>query len=102
MRVPARLSSFAEISLGISELFAFGAKCSTPFHCNEQDSDGLSCNLSIAVTQSLDLVTELVRLGPLAMPVCLQQGYRLPAQKEAYKEILQALTQLASSNLGIL
>lgn len=46
-------------------------------------------------TQSLDLAAELVRFGPLAIPVCLQQGYRVPTDKPAYSDIVHAIEQLA-------
>ena len=46
-------------------------------------------------TQSLDLVGELVRLGPRAIPVCLQQGYKIPFEARIGDEIIEALRQLA-------
>jgi serine/threonine protein kinase len=49
-------------------------------------------------TQSLDLAAEIVRLGPLAIPVCLQQGYRIPSDKPAYGEVVRAIEQLAKSD----
>jgi serine/threonine protein kinase len=57
--------------------------------------------LSQEDTQSLDLVSEIVRLGPLAIPVCLQQGYRLSRQKDTYREIVRAVVELASTNSTI-
>ena len=57
--------------------------------------------LSQEDTQSLDLVSEIVRLGPLAIPVCLQQGYRLSRQKDAYPEIVRAIVKLASADSTI-
>jgi hypothetical protein len=54
--------------------------------------------LSEEDTQSLDLVAELVRLGPLVIPICLQQGYRLSREKAAYSEIVQAIVQLSSAD----
>ena len=54
--------------------------------------------LSQEDTQSLDLVSEIVRLGPLAIPVCLQQGYRLSRQKDTYREIVRAIAELASTD----
>jgi hypothetical protein len=57
--------------------------------------------LSEEDTQSLDLVAEVVRLGPLAIPVCLQQGYRLPREKVAYDEIVRAIVQLSSADSTI-
>jgi serine/threonine protein kinase len=57
--------------------------------------------LSQEDTQSLDLVSEIVRLGPLAIPVCLQQGYRLSRQKDAYREIVRAIIKLASMDSTI-
>ena len=52
-------------------------------------------------TQSLDLVAELVRLGPSAIPVCLQQAYRLPPQSNAYAHVIEAITTLASTGRDI-
>lgn len=52
-------------------------------------------------TQSLDLVAELVRLGPLAIPICLQQGYRLSQDTPAYNEIVNAIVQLSSSDSSV-
>ena len=57
--------------------------------------------LSEEETQSLDLVAELVRLGPLAIPVCLQQGYRLLREKAAYDEIVRAIVQLSAADFNI-
>jgi hypothetical protein len=49
-------------------------------------------------TQSLDLVGELVRLGPRAIPVCLQQGYKVPFDSRVGDEIVEALRQLAKQD----
>ncbi len=49
-------------------------------------------------TQSLDLVGELVRLGPRAIPVCLQQGYKVPFDSRVGDEIIEALRQLAKQD----
>lgn len=49
-------------------------------------------------TQSLDLVSEFVRLGPSAIPICLQQGYRLARDKTIYNEVVGAITQLAAQD----
>jgi serine/threonine protein kinase len=52
-------------------------------------------------TQSLDLIAELVRFGPLAIPVCLQQGYRVPSEKPAYSDIVRAVEQLAKLDFTV-
>ena len=57
--------------------------------------------LSQEDTQSLDLVDELVRLGPLAIPVCLQQGYRLSRQKAAYVDVVQAIVKLGGQDFQV-
>lgn len=57
--------------------------------------------LSDEDTQSLDLVAELVRLGPLAIPVCLQQGYRLRPEAPAHIDVIRAVAQLASQDRTI-
>lgn len=54
--------------------------------------------LSQEDTQSLNLVSEIARLGPLAIPVCLQQGYRVSPAKPAYQEIVKAVVQLAAED----
>jgi len=55
--------------------------------------------LSQEDTQSLDLVSEIVRLGPRAIPVCLQQGFRLAKETLAYRELVEAIIKLASVDL---
>jgi hypothetical protein len=49
-------------------------------------------------TQSLDLVSELVRLGPRAIPVCLQQGYKLAPDSTSFAEVVEALKRLAQQD----
>ncbi|MEK7993826.1 MAG: protein kinase [Planctomycetota bacterium] len=50
--------------------------------------------LSEESTQSLNLVDELVRLGPIAIPACLQQGYRLQRDSVSYGDVVTALAKL--------
>lgn len=45
-------------------------------------------------TQSLDIVSDMVRLGPKALPVALEHGYRLRLDSESYRQVLAALTVL--------
>ena len=47
-------------------------------------------------TQALDLISELVRLGPRAIPACLNQGHKLSPQSPAIGQIVRALTDLAA------
>lgn len=51
--------------------------------------------LSEEQTQSLDLVGELRQLGPRALPVCLQQGYKLAFDTRTFDEIVEGLRLLA-------
>ncbi len=51
--------------------------------------------LSEQDTQSLSLVDELVAIGPAAIPVCLQQGYRLQPATSSYRDIVTAISKLA-------
>jgi hypothetical protein len=55
--------------------------------------------LSEEETQALSLIDELVRLGPVAIPVCLQQGYRLHRDRASYRDVVSAITQLAAKDL---
>jgi serine/threonine protein kinase len=55
--------------------------------------------LSQEDTQSLDLVSEIVRLGPWAIPVCLQQGFRLAKETLAHRELVEAIIKLASVDM---
>jgi hypothetical protein len=47
-------------------------------------------------TQSLNLVDEIARLGPVAVPVCLQQGYRLKRDSTSYNELVMAIAKLGA------
>jgi hypothetical protein len=47
-------------------------------------------------TQALDLISELIRLGPRAIPACLNQGHKLAPQSAAITQIVKALTDLAA------
>ena len=50
-------------------------------------------------TQALDLVSELVRLGPRAVPACLGQGHKLSPQSTALDDIVEALTEIGQKDL---
>ena len=50
-------------------------------------------------TQALDLVSELVRLGPRAVPACLGQGHKLSPQSTALDDIVEALTEIGQQDL---
>jgi len=52
-------------------------------------------------TQSLDLVGDLVRLGPKALPVCLEQGFKIPFESRVGDEIIEALRQLARDDVQL-
>lgn len=52
--------------------------------------------LSEEDTQSLSLVDEVVRLGPMAIPVCLQQGYRLQRDSGSYGALVTAVAKLGA------
>ena len=52
--------------------------------------------LSLEDSQALNLVDEIVKLGPAAIPACLQQGYRLHAKASSYDDIVVALGKLAA------
>jgi serine/threonine protein kinase len=52
-------------------------------------------------TQSLDLVGDLVRLGPRALPVCLEQGFKIPFDSRVGDEIIEALRQLARDDVPL-
>jgi len=54
--------------------------------------------LSQEDTQSLNLAEELVRLGPVAIPACLQQGYRLQRRAGSYEEVVIALGRLGTQD----
>lgn len=54
--------------------------------------------LSQEDTQSMNLVDEIVRLGPIAIPVCLQQGYRLQRASVSYSELLAAIAELGEQD----
>ena len=47
-------------------------------------------------SQTLNLVDEIVKLGPAAIPACLQQGYRLHAKVSSYDDVVVALGRLAA------
>jgi serine/threonine protein kinase len=49
-------------------------------------------------SQSLNLVEEIVRLGPVAIPACLQQGYRLQHRAGSYEEVVMALGRLGAQD----
>lgn len=57
--------------------------------------------LSQEDTQSLDLVEEIARLGPLAIPICLEQGYRLRRDSSSYRNVVTALTTLGAQDPNI-
>jgi len=46
-------------------------------------------------THTLDLVSELIHLGPKVIPVGLEHGYKLKPETEAYRDVLEALKRLA-------
>lgn len=48
-------------------------------------------------TQSFDLMGDLVRLGPRAIPAVLQEGYRLDARSEVFEEVVTALASMAKN-----
>lgn len=52
-------------------------------------------------TQALDLVSELVRLGPRALPACLGQGHKLSPQSPALDDIVEALTAIGRQELSL-
>lgn len=52
-------------------------------------------------TQALDLVGELVRLGPRAIPACLNQGHKLSPNSAATAQLVKALTQLGLSDRAL-
>jgi hypothetical protein len=54
--------------------------------------------LSEDQTQSLDLIGELVQLGPRALPVCLQQGYKVGMESRIADEVVEGLRQLAKQD----
>jgi serine/threonine protein kinase len=57
--------------------------------------------LSKEDSQALNLVEEIVNLGPAAIPACLQQGYRLQRTAESYEEIVVALGKLGADHLSL-
>jgi hypothetical protein len=57
--------------------------------------------LSDENTESLNLVDELVRLGPSAIPACLQQGYRLQRHSASYDEVVTALARLGAQHRSL-
>ena len=54
--------------------------------------------LSKEDSQALNLVDEIVNLGPSAIPACLQQGYRLQRTAGSYEEVVLALSKLGTDN----
>ena len=50
--------------------------------------------LSQEDSQSLNLVDEVVRLGPIAIPSCLQQGHRLQRDSVRYTDVVTAVGKL--------
>jgi len=54
--------------------------------------------LSQSETQSLNLVEELTRLGPVAIPAILEQGYRLQNHTSVYDEVVEALGKLGAQD----
>lgn len=57
--------------------------------------------LSQADSQALNLFEELMKLGPAAIPACLQQGYRLRKKAEVYDDVVVALGELSKLALGL-
>jgi serine/threonine protein kinase len=56
--------------------------------------------LSHDESQALNLVDEIVKLGPAAIPGCLQQGYRLHAKVTSYDDVVASLAARGSSQIG--
>jgi serine/threonine protein kinase len=52
--------------------------------------------LSQQDTQSLDLTSDLLALGPRAIPAVLQEAYKIDSRDPAFAEVVAALTQLAA------
>jgi hypothetical protein len=52
-------------------------------------------------SQALNLVDEIVKLGPAAIPACLQQGYRLHAKVGSYDDVVVALARLAAMDRSL-
>ena len=93
-------TSMSRIRLAIGQALAPPGELVVP----KEVEDGVTTAIALSSeedTQSLDLVAELVRLGPLAIPVCLQQGYRVPSEKPAYSDIVRAVEELAKLDFGI-
>jgi len=57
--------------------------------------------LSHDESQALNLVDEIVKLGPAAIPACLQQGYRLHAKVSSYDDVVVALGRLAAMDRSL-
>jgi hypothetical protein len=57
--------------------------------------------LSQEDSQALNLVDEIVKLGPAAIPACLQQGYRLQNKAGGYDEVVFALGELATMDRSL-
>ena len=52
-------------------------------------------------SQTLNLVDEIVKLGPAAIPACLQQGHRLHAKVSSYDDVVIALGRLAAMDRSL-
>ena len=93
-------SSMSRIRLAMGQALAPPGELVVP----KEVEDGVTTAIAWSSeedTQSLDLVAELVRFGPLAIPVCLQQGYRVPSEKPAYSDIVRAIEQLAKLDSAV-
>ena len=89
-----------QLRLSIEEALAAPGEIVVPKATSDEVATLLSW-LNEEETQSLDLVGELVRLGPRALPVCLRLGYKVDFDSRTGDELVKGLLQLAREDTSL-